>query len=141
MPIQQGGDTATDYALLFHTLAAQSRWPDGPLKTIYRRGLSRSLQAELASRDKQLSLEQFIQLSIKIDNLIRSRSALPACPTLGLPAELPTPEPMQIRQTLLSPAERQRRLRLGLCISCGDSGHFFLPVLVVLVLLHHATLW
>ncbi len=47
--IQQGRNTAADHALLFRTLAAQSGWPDGPLKTVYRRGLSRSLQAELAS--------------------------------------------------------------------------------------------
>ena len=34
-----------------------------------------------------------------------------------------TEEPMQLGESRLSATERQRRLRLGLCIYCGQGGH------------------
>ncbi len=62
-----------DYALSFRALSAQTEWSDDPLKLRFRKGLSAELQSELACRDEGKSLDQFIDLAIRIDNLIRSR--------------------------------------------------------------------
>ncbi len=68
-----GRSTAADYALSFRTLSAQTGWADDPLKLLFRKGLSMELQSELACRDEGRSLDQFIDLAIQIDNLVRSR--------------------------------------------------------------------
>ncbi|KAI2660671.1 Transposon Tf2-6 polyprotein [Labeo rohita] len=115
MALRQGRRTAADYALTFRTLAAQSGWNDGPLKLHYRKGLNPDLQVELACRDEGLPLEQFIDLSIRVDNIMRARHATSVVDT--------TPEPMQIGTTKLSSEERERRLRSNLCLYCGQPGH------------------
>lgn len=66
---------AAEYALAFRTLAAQTNWVSDTLKVCFRRGLSHELQTELACRDEGKSLEQFIELAIHVDNLIRSSSS------------------------------------------------------------------
>ncbi len=75
LALRQGRSTALDYALSFRTLAAQSGWEDKPLKLLYRKGLTAELQSELACRDEGKTLEPLIDLSIRIDNLMRSRRA------------------------------------------------------------------
>ncbi|KAL0204491.1 hypothetical protein M9458_002509, partial [Cirrhinus mrigala] len=123
--LKQGRRSAADYALDFRTLAAQSGWNDGPLKLHYRRGLNPDLQVELACRDEGLLLNQYIDLSIRVDNVMRARrpgrtfTSLP--PTL--PSTLTAPEPMQLGATKLSVEERERRLRNNLCLYCGQPGH------------------
>ncbi|KAI2666686.1 Transposon Tf2-6 polyprotein [Labeo rohita] len=94
--LKQGRRTAADYALDFRTLAAQSGWNDGPLKLHYRKGLNQDLQVELACRDEGLTLSQYIDLSIRIDNL---------------------------GATKLTVEERERRIRNHLCLYCGQPGH------------------
>ncbi len=59
---------------MFRTLAAQTGWRDAePLKLLFRKGLNHDLQSELACRDEGKTLEQFINLAIRLDNLLRSR--------------------------------------------------------------------
>ncbi|KAL0199235.1 hypothetical protein M9458_007775, partial [Cirrhinus mrigala] len=125
MALKQGRRTAADYALTFRTLAAQSRWNDGPLKLHYRKGLNADLQVELACRDEVLPLEQYIDLSIRVDNIMRSRKPNRQFITLPPPmsAVEAAPEPMQIGATKLSVEERERRLRGNLCLYCGQPGH------------------
>ncbi|KAL0157200.1 hypothetical protein M9458_048446, partial [Cirrhinus mrigala] len=125
MALRQGRRTATDYALSFRTLAAQSGWNDGPLKLHYRKGLHPDLQMELACRDEDLTLDQYIELSIRVDNLMRSRKPVrPFQPVFRstLTGE-PAPEPMQLGATKLTQEERERRLRGNLCLYCGLAGH------------------
>ncbi|KAI2667005.1 Transposon Tf2-6 polyprotein [Labeo rohita] len=86
--LRQGRRSAADYALDFRTLAAQSGWNDGPLKLHYRKGLNADLQVELACRDEGLSLNQYIDLSIRIDNVMRTRR-----PTRPFTVPLPSPQP------------------------------------------------
>ncbi|KAL0204378.1 hypothetical protein M9458_002396, partial [Cirrhinus mrigala] len=121
--LKQGTSTAADYTLTFRTLAAQTGWDPKPLKFIYRRGLNEELQAELACRDEGKSLEQFMELAIRLDNLIRSRRGRRST---RLPLSLPVhqeQEPMQIGLTHLTQDERDRRLRNHLCLYCGQPGH------------------
>ncbi len=121
--LRQGNRTAADYTLTFRTLAAQTGWENEPLRLLYRKGLNKELQSELACRDEGRTLEQFMELTIRIDNLMRSRrvhrSALPIPTNQGIPE----PEPMQVGVTRLSAEERERRIRQHLCLYCGESGH------------------
>ncbi|KAL0147695.1 hypothetical protein M9458_057004 [Cirrhinus mrigala] len=123
--LRQGRRPAADYALEFRTLAAQSGWNDGPLKLHYRRGLNQDLQVELACRDEGLTLSQYIDLSIRVDNVMRSRK--PNRPSITMSVQQPsadtTPEPMQLGATRLTVEERERRLRNNLCLYCGLAGH------------------
>ncbi|KAI2645459.1 Retrotransposon-derived protein PEG10 [Labeo rohita] len=125
MALRQGKRTAADYALTFRTLAAQSGWNDGPLKLHYRKGLNPELQIELACRDEDLSLDQYIDLSIRVDNVMRARRSSRPVSAMQLPAaphEAPA-EPMQLGTTKLTLEERERRLRGNLCLYCGQPGH------------------
>ncbi|KAL0195002.1 hypothetical protein M9458_008574, partial [Cirrhinus mrigala] len=123
--LKQGRRTAVDYALEFRTLAAQSGWNDGPLKLHYRRGLNQDLQVELACRDEGLTLNQYIDLSIRIDSVMRSRKPNRPLPNVfpNQPAASSAPEPMQLGTTKLTVEERERRIRNNLCLYCGQAGH------------------
>ncbi|KAI2663045.1 Transposon Tf2-6 polyprotein [Labeo rohita] len=123
--LRQGRRTAAEYALDFRTLAAQSGWNDGPLKLHYRKGLNSDLQVELACRDEDLSLNQYIDLSIRVDNVMRARrSNRSLMPTFQpQPTVSNAPEPMQLGATKLTTEERQRRLNNNLCLYCGQPGH------------------
>ncbi len=116
----------SDYALTFRTLAAQTGWDNDPLKLLFRKGLTTELQSELACRDEGRTLEQFIELAICIDNLMRSRRPLRRSATLPSAVTgrtTPEPEPMQVGVTHLTSEERERRRRKNLCLYCGLPGH------------------
>ncbi|KAG1927373.1 retrotransposable element [Pimephales promelas] len=118
-----GDSSAADYALSFRTLAAQTGWGDDPLKLLYRKGLSTELQGELACRDEGKSLHQLINLSIRLDNLIRARRVPQGHRGNPAPFAVQESEPMQIGYTHLTQEERERRVRNRLCLYCGESGH------------------
>ncbi|KAL0182333.1 hypothetical protein M9458_021708, partial [Cirrhinus mrigala] len=111
--LKQGRRPAADYALEFRTLTAQSGWNDGPLKLHY------------PCRDKGLTLNQYIDLSIRIDNVMRSRKPARTSFTMSVqqPSASTTPEPMQLGATKLTVEERERRLRNNLCLYCGLAGN------------------
>ncbi|KAL0147880.1 hypothetical protein M9458_056801, partial [Cirrhinus mrigala] len=121
--LKQGTSTAADYTLTFRTLAAQTGWESKPLKLMYRRGLSEELQAELACRDEGKSLEEFMELAIRLDNLIRSRRGKRPARLPPSPPKHQEQEPMQIGRTHLTQDERERCLRNHLCLYCGQPGH------------------
>ncbi len=123
LALRQGRSTAADYALSFRTLSAQTGWSDDPLKLLFRKGLSAELQSELACRDEGKSLDQFIDLAIHIDNLVRSRRQPRFFSASAGMTSLPEPEPMQLGVTHLSVEERDRRMRQNLCLYCGLPGH------------------
>ncbi len=104
----QGRSPVADYALSFRTLAAQTGWLDDPLRLHFRRRLSPELESELACRDEGRSLDQFIELSIRIDNLLRSRrlTRFSSAP-VGTTLLSPDTEPMQIGFTHLSKEVRE----------------------------------
>ncbi len=122
LALRQGKDTAADYSLTFRTLAAQTGWESGPLKLLYRKGLSAELQSELACRDEGRTLEEFINITIRLDNLLRSRRSSRS-PLAS--AQLPSlnPNPCTSASPRLSLEERERRIKHHLCLYCGQSGH------------------
>ncbi len=121
--LRQGSSTAADYTLTFRTLAAQTGWENEPLRLLYRKGLNEELQSELACRDEGRTLEQFMELTIRIDNLMRSRRVHRSALPIPTNQRIPEPEPMQVGVTRLSAEERERRIRQHLCLYCGESGH------------------
>jgi len=124
MELTQGRRTAAEYAFAFQTLAAQTNWVSDTLKVLFRRGLSHELQAELACRDEGRNLDQFIELAIQIDNLIRSRKNTQSRNVRSSPPTVhDNTEPMQVNSYHLSEEERNRRLTHRLCLYCGSPGH------------------
>ncbi len=120
LTISQGSRSAAEYALAFRTLAAQTTWTEDPLRVHYRKGLNHDLQTELACRDEGRSLDNYIELSIQIDNLLRARRSTTRT-ELREPPD--TQEPMQVNTHHISPEERNRRITHHLCLYCGELGH------------------
>ncbi len=102
-----------------HSPHRQHRTED-PLKVHYRKGLNHDLQTELACRDEGRSLENYIELSIQIDNLLRARRSTTRT---ALRAPPDTQELMQVDTHHISPEERNRRITHHLCLYCGEPGH------------------
>ncbi len=120
LTISQGSRSAAEYALVFHTLAAQTTWTDDPLRVHYRKGLNHDLQTELACRDEGRSLDNYIELSIQIENLLRARRSTTRT---ALGASPDTQEPMQVDTHHISPEERNRCITHHLCLYCGEPSH------------------
>lgn len=145
LSLTQGSSSVADYSIEFRILAAETGWDEGALRSIFFRGLNEHLKDELSSRDDPDSLDALISLTIRLDNRIRERrrerqvlrpshsrlpSFAPRRPRLSTspPALEPNPssegpEPMQLGRTRLTPEERERRLREGKCLYCGNPGH------------------
>ncbi len=86
------------------------------------KGLNAELQSELACRDEGRDLREFMDLTIHVDNLIRSRHPGRSTPR-AIPEPSPADEPMQLGFTHLTPQERERRMQNQLCLYCGQAGH------------------
>ncbi|KAJ7997627.1 hypothetical protein DPEC_G00214090, partial [Dallia pectoralis] len=129
--LKQGNRTVADYALEFRTLAAGCGWSETALLTVYRRGLRPEVQTELACRGDITVLNEFINISISIDNLLVNHKSS-AVREVSVPRprwaaerrRKPEEEPMQLGRSPLQPSVRQQRRRDGLCLYCGQSGHF-----------------
>ncbi|KAI4886623.1 hypothetical protein NFI96_012745, partial [Prochilodus magdalenae] len=105
--IKQGNRSAAEYALEFRTLATGSGWSNPALHTVYKRGLRKDLRAEMACRGEALTLDQFIQTSIALDNeLDEKRQTQPHYS--GAHATFGEPEPMELGRMGLSVEERHR---------------------------------
>uniref|UniRef100_A0A8P4GPN0 Gypsy retrotransposon integrase-like protein 1 n=1 Tax=Dicentrarchus labrax TaxID=13489 RepID=A0A8P4GPN0_DICLA len=148
--LRQGSGSVAEFSVEFRVLAAESGWDEEALQTVFVHGLLEIMKDELAARDSAASLDELISLAIRLDNRLRERRrekwgrsqaspfhALPRAtisvdPQLAAPCKRPSSqvppepveEPMQLGRTHLTQAERQRRMRSGLCIYCGQHGHF-----------------
>ena len=66
--LRQGKDSVCDYAIHFHTLAAESGWNNAALYDVFLRGLSADIQDLLVPLDLPASLDALIALAIRTDN-------------------------------------------------------------------------
>ncbi|KAK2899768.1 hypothetical protein Q8A73_012897 [Channa argus] len=144
LSLRQGFRSVADFSVEFRVLATEAQWDDAALRTVFRHGLSDPVKNELTHRDPPDSLDELIELAIRLDNRIRERrrerGQIPASVPKGLrtpplkslvspvssasaSSELPA-EPMELARAGLSPTERQHRLQAGECIYCGSTRHF-----------------
>ncbi len=124
LTLKQGKNTASEFSLAFRKLAAQTGWPDDPLKLHFCRGLSPELQTELACRNEGKTLDQLIDLPIRIDHLIISRKPSRGSTFHSLsPPVVHEKEAIQVGHAGISPEERDLWYRQILCLYCGQAGH------------------
>ncbi|KAF7643372.1 hypothetical protein LDENG_00240450 [Lucifuga dentata] len=146
MFIKQGSKRVSEYAVEFHTLAADSVWNDSALFDSFYAGLSEKIKDELATRELPSSLDSLIEMAIRVDNrLLHRRKERPvtpsvpsgspdACPYSSVPSSghwqqtttVPSSseEAMQVGRTKLMSEEKQKRRSENRCLYCGDQGHF-----------------
>lgn len=76
---------------------------------LFRKGLNLELQSKLACCDEGIILDQYINLAIRIDNLIRSRRPTRSlvCHTTSSP-NTNDPEPMQTGLTRITSEETEQ---------------------------------
>uniref|UniRef100_A0A3B3SGE7 ribonuclease H n=1 Tax=Paramormyrops kingsleyae TaxID=1676925 RepID=A0A3B3SGE7_9TELE len=98
----QGTCTVAEFALDFCAVAAGLRWPEEVLRILYHRTINQEVQHELMVCGAKISFEDFIRLSVTIDNSIR-RHLQPAAPVQSTSVEEPT-EPMQLGRAPLKKA-------------------------------------
>uniref|UniRef100_A0A8C7SC68 ribonuclease H n=1 Tax=Oncorhynchus mykiss TaxID=8022 RepID=A0A8C7SC68_ONCMY len=116
--LRQERRSAQDFALEFRTLAAGAGWNDRALIDHYRCSLREDVRRELACRDTTLSLDQLIDMSIRLDNLLATRGRPDRALSVPSPSST-TPTPME-----LGGASARATGGGGLsCASCGRRGH------------------
>ncbi|KAM9422550.1 uncharacterized protein ACWYII_020242 [Salvelinus alpinus] len=118
--LRQEKRSAQDFALEFRTLAAGSGWNDRALIDHYRCSLREDVRRELACRDIALSLDELIDMSIRLDTLLaaRGRSERVLC--------VPPPSaPAPIQMELGGAAPRGTGGGGPPCTNCGRRGHTF----------------
>ena len=74
--LRLGMRSAQDFALDFRTLAASAGWNERALIDHYRCSLREDVRLEMACRDTTLTLDQLVDLSIRLDNLLATRGCL-----------------------------------------------------------------
>ena len=128
MTIRQDKRSVTDYAIEFRTLAEESEWNDRALVTAFHHGLSDALKDGLASIGCPRELEPLIAHAVRLDNRMREHRGdqgvswlLPAGSGRSKSSE--DLEPMQLGGARLSAKEKEQRMREGLCLYCGETGH------------------
>lgn len=144
----QGKSSASVYAANFRNIAVDLSWNDPALIVQFRRGLNDDVKDMLLNHDKPKTLDEMINLAIRIDNrLFEHRAEMKSGtfrlarqglapssprPTSSIPVASSStmadtgPVPMEIgtsRTRKLTQQERQHRIQNGLCLYCGEVGH------------------
>lgn len=97
--LHQGSSSVSEYAVHFHTLAAESNWNAKALIAAFQHGLSGSIKDELATKEPAANLEALIYQAIR---LLPEPSCTASCPHTLCHWESPssdTVEPMQLGGT------------------------------------------
>lgn len=134
MRLRQGGRRISDYAIEFRILAAECDWNSSALFDAFIYGLSDRLKDHLAPLDLPATLDSLIALVTRLDNRLHDQRFTRRAETVSDTSRTDSPfplsgaatasaEPMQLGKNRLTPAERERRMRSGQCLYCGQSGH------------------
>ena len=130
LSLKQGSRSVSEFIIEFHLLTAESPWNEEALMDVFITGLGERIKDELSTRDYPRSLKELEELATRIDLRLqeRCRERGPQVrhltsssgrevhrSTPGSPRS-PGPEPMQLGRARLSREERDRRLRLRLCL-------------------------
>lgn len=131
--LRQEGQSVTQYAIKFKTLAASCDWNEGACHAMFRAGLDEDIQDELATHDLPQDFDTLTNLALRIEGRLRRRDHrrfLRSSTRREDPGSLSTMvppsdhEPMQVGRLHLTSHEKQQRLAQGLCLYCGKPGHF-----------------
>jgi hypothetical protein len=134
--LNQGSGMVSHYAAEFRQLALDLDWNEPALINQYRFGLSDAVKDMLIHYDYPTNLNDFVDLTIKIDNrLFEHRVDRRRNNRVAFDGPVPRPQSPSVarasdamdvdslRRGPLSPAEREHRFKNGLCIVCGKAGH------------------
>lgn len=129
-----------DYALEFSTRARLSSWNEAAQCEVFLTGLVDYVKDELISFELSANLDSLIELTSRVDRRIQGRRqerhrgtdhrvfarrrAAPAAISITPRPQPGEVEPMKVGRTSLTREERERRRRGGLCLYCGQVGHF-----------------
>uniref|UniRef100_A0A8K9WXI5 Gypsy retrotransposon integrase-like protein 1 n=1 Tax=Oncorhynchus mykiss TaxID=8022 RepID=A0A8K9WXI5_ONCMY len=116
--LRQETRSAQDFALEFRTLAAGAGWNDRALVDHFRCSLREDVRRELACRDTTCTLDELIDLAIRLDNLLAARGRSDQALSFPLPSP-PAPIPMELGGA----ASRETGGGVSSCTSCGRRGH------------------
>ena len=134
--LRQGRRSVAEYTAEFRRWVTDTTWNPAAQRSQFRRGLSELIKDELARVEAPDSLDDFIQLCIRIDQRLSERKkerlwSLDHRPTYSFSSTAqrdpqPATEPMQVDalRRSLSISEKERRLAENLCLYCGEPGHF-----------------
>ena len=132
--------TVTAYAVEFRKLKLLVGWAadDATFLSIFKSGLLRTFQEDLAGRTGPAGFDDFVNWACRLDEELRSAryranasGTLQTKPTASpstRPAQNNTPQtrnttPRDPNAMEIDRLEYERRRRLGLCYRCGASGH------------------
>ena len=129
--LEQKQQSAAKYTMKFMTLAFDSGFNNDALVALMHRNLNNSLKDAIANSPSEppQDLAEFITYVINLDNRQfenrrthwrRNRSD-PAGP---VPMEIDSLERSPVPRGPLNRTEKERRRKLGLCLYCGNKGHF-----------------
>ncbi|OMH79618.1 Retrotransposon-derived protein PEG10, partial [Zancudomyces culisetae] len=127
--LKQGTSPVSMIASEFRRLMMDLDWNESALVSQFAEGLSEAVLDTLALFQTADDLEGYINAAIFIDARLTRRKEDKARRKRGIqPYVQPTSsqiEPMQVDsvQRVVSPTERERRMKLGLCYYCGGEGH------------------
>uniref|UniRef100_A0A8C7F393 CCHC-type domain-containing protein n=1 Tax=Oncorhynchus kisutch TaxID=8019 RepID=A0A8C7F393_ONCKI len=116
--LRQETRSAQDFALEFRTLAAGAGWNDRTLIDHFRCSLREDVRRELACRDTTLTLNELIDMAIRLDNLLATRGRSEQVLSFPPPSP-PAPIPMELGGA----ASRGTGGGVSSCTSCGRRGH------------------
>lgn len=122
--LRQGKMPCSVYAAEFTLLAADIGWNDAALIQQFRAGLSKEVKDMLVFYDYPTSFLAFKELAIKCDTRLHENRM----DSGYYQQRAPNPTDMEIdavgtRRGPLTPEEREKRMRYGLCLVCGGNDH------------------
>ncbi|XP_077196654.1 uncharacterized protein LOC143838739 [Paroedura picta] len=120
---RQGKLSVVEYAREFKELASSvPDWTEPQRVLAFVGGLNPTLADKCLLLEDPLTVEGWVQLAGEMENRLERASMVQALAGKTM-AKTSTPVKTKPR-TKLEPAERTRRMEKGLCLGCGQAGHF-----------------
>ena len=130
--LKQGNGSVLSYYTRFRAIAINTGFDQEAQISAFRNGLSDDIKDILAtSLEEPNDLEALVSIAIKIDTRLydrkmekEARTRLPAISAVSVgPVQASELNPVQLKNGKLTKFERERRIKLKLCLYCGEAGH------------------
>uniref|UniRef100_A0A803TXJ9 Gypsy retrotransposon integrase-like protein 1 n=1 Tax=Anolis carolinensis TaxID=28377 RepID=A0A803TXJ9_ANOCA len=127
--LKQGKGTVLDYLNKFNLYRHQLDWGENAFMLLFTAGLNEMLQDELARLEPAESWDALVAKVLRLDARFEARKhskamCAPPMHVTRAPVVMGE-EPMELGVfKKLSTEEKSRRRQLGLCLYCGNAGHF-----------------